>query len=1160
MLILIIVGFAATAWFQRVWVVEKSIILIAPYFNVGAVDLTVDRFDHRQISISNIQIAGQNGQRIQKFTAEYSLQGLRDGVVKRASVTGLSLRGKQTLAGYSFTGLPLPAKNQPSKPSPLIVRTLEFNHFTITLKGKSGSFLIAGDTTIETTGDGLSEVEATLKTEANTGSEKASLRSHVVATILETGEIFGQASLDDGTVSSAILNTGQIQGEVQFLIPQGNHVELDARLHTPELTVADETLHQNNIALSIRRTRDVNPKYEIETLLQSKTGTMDVVGTISQAASGDFVGVASIGADIARELMHATLKGNVTVTTSADGHVRGLLEVDKADLAYEGITLSGIQGNGEFIKARNGASKATVTATLRNFSGYGVTGNPSSLSLRIAEDSLQMDSKIGLEGGFLNIRARGPFKGKLSYEIDGSFDGAQTSASIPGRINAKGKAAFSFSGSLSEPLLALTVVEKDPWLLLENIDAKGWVESALSHLTIPDIIENGTLNGRINLSASRDGLHATTKKLRAAAKRLPESVLEYLPELLRDQFRRSIFATIEQRTGEAANISILRRADGFALAAKAALKLVAGGANHSLQGVVKATLDNNGQLSTFDGSEIRAMTASVPFAGGFVDARMTMPSLRMKENILHGEFKIEGSTNKSILNPLTLEKAEFQLAGHGELADTALSVTIDPASVVALNRLRIADTVENTLPVRVSLKHPLRAHFNIDEGLPSLRYATSIVVPDSEFRVRSGETWLGIVLSETQIALQGNGGHPHFDIAIDQIQAAAKKLSATDIKLDIDIDETAKLSLSVGELRHMEKAPFVVPLKLTASAHKTENLVTFESRLFDPPERISIRLFGEHRLDSKEGTAEIDTHKITFLPSVLQPVQLFPILGTSMREVDGELDAKGSLEWGKAHFDSSLELLVTTQTLESDEFSLKNATAIIQFDSLAPLSTAPKQEINIGSLDVGIPLLNGRAEFQLLPNGGIRGSLRELDFFGGRIETEEFTIPNSYDGFTVPLLVNGAALEDLLQRLQPKDIEATGTLNGRIPIVIKGGEVAIRGGLLESAEGGGQIRYRPAQEIGSSLEEANEGLALLLKIVDNFEYDTARVTLDEDVFGDVAFKFQIKGRNQSVHKGIPVHLNVSMDGPLRKILNQGVKSYTLPERLLSRIQEFKDAP
>ena len=142
------------------------------------------------------------------------------------------------------------------------------------------------------------------------------------------------------------------------------------------------------------------------------------------------------------------------------------------------------------------------------------------------------------------------------------------------------------------------------------------------------------------------------------------------------------------------------------------------------------------------------------------------------------------------------------------------------------------------------------------------------------------------------------------------------------------------------------------------------------------------------------------------------------------------------------------------------------------------------------------------------------------------------------------------ALENLLALVQSGDLTATGTLNGSIPVAIENGKVAVRNGILESSPGGGSIRYRPTA-VGPSLADANEGMKLFLQIVEDFQYDKVMVTLDEDELGEVAFGFKIQGRNQAVYKGFPVELNVSMDGPLRKILSQGLKTYKHPERILS---------
>ncbi len=64
--------------------------------------------------------------------------------------------------------------------------------------------------------------------------------------------------------------------------------------------------------------------------------------------------------------------------------------------------------------------------------------------------------------------------------------------------------------------------------------------------------------------------------------------------------------------------------------------------------------------------------------------------------------------------------------------------------------------------------------------------------------------------------------------------------------------------------------------------------------------------------------------------------------------------------------------------------------------------------------------------------------------------------------------------------------------------------------------------------------------------------------IDEQDSGDIPFEFKLKGSNPTVYNGIPVELNLTMSGPLRAILQQGLKTYTRPDRLLERMQYLAD--
>lgn len=73
----------------------------------------------------------------------------------------------------------------------------------------------------------------------------------------------------------------------------------------------------------------------------------------------------------------------------------------------------------------------------------------------------------------------------------------------------------------------------------------------------------------------------------------------------------------------------------------------------------------------------------------------------------------------------------------------------------------------------------------------------------------------------------------------------------------------------------------------------------------------------------------------------------------------------------------------------------------------------------------------------------------------------------------------------------------------------------------------------------------------------DFRYKSVHVAIDEQPDGTVPFEFKIKGSNKAVYNGAPVEINLSMSGPLRAILQQGLKTYTLPDRLLQRMRKFR---
>ena len=599
--------------------------------------------------------------------------------------------------------------------------------------------------------------------------------------------------------------------------------------------------------------------------------------------------------------------------------------------------------------------------------------------------------------------------------------------------------------------------------------------------------------------------------------------------------------------------------NGHKVDANAAVQIKTKDIDIAVQGKLNAEIDLQGRLRSLNSTrlaiELKTQNPD-PRKGA---ARLTLLDLQFEEDRLGSAFGLRGSFDGTVDDLLAPVNATGTLSGSIALNGDILSVSVKPKGQLSIDRIELPNKFEIKGPLTAKLTAPSYAQIDIAKGLPSLTYEAKFVVAENRMNAKAGDNWIEASLSEIPITVAGNGDAHHIDMNVASIEFPKHKMRAPGIDVDLALSKNLAASLNIKEIKHQGVPSYFVPLRLTATAHGNRDRLAFDGRLFDPPERISVNLSGHLEPGHDRGELTVDSRKLVFLPTVLQPAQLFPILGRTLREVDGEIDALAKISWQGESVDSSLDFLVNASLIKADEFTFENVASVVRFDSLFPLSTHAKQEVNIGLLDVGLPMLNGRLEFKLERDGSIRAALRELDFFGGRIETQEFTIPKTFDGFTVPLQVNGVALENFLALAQSGDLTATGTLHGSIPVAIENGKVAVRNGILESSPGGGSIRYRPTA-VGPSLADANEGMKLFLQIVEDFQYDKVMVTLDEDELGEVAFGFKIQGRNQAVYKGFPVELNVSMDGPLRKILSQGLKTYKHPERILSEMRRFEDAP
>lgn len=1153
LLLLLLVAAGTVAWTQRLSLAEFIAQHAASAFGVGDVELTVAKLELDGASVTDISVGGDKGQRIARIDATYRLGQLWHGTIDSLSVRGLLLRGSVGADGVVFPGLPKPEPAETSAPQGLPIRFLRLDDSRIELETPQGAVMLSANGTIETPDGNTSDVSIAFSLRSAFGS----LQGTTTATRLESGDFYGHVVLREGKAAGASVMASGIDGEIQFVSLADGALDVDANLTAAAFSVSGESLGETQFSVGGRTPAANN--YALEANLHNDAGRADVTGRIARTDDGKIDADIRYAFDAAHGDLRGEATGSATLSVTPNKAIKGAFRLHKGSLNDATNALSGITGTGTVNLSPAGMPQGAINIAYERFEAFGLTGKPGRLTARLDENRMALETALNWSGGSLKFKADGAADGPLTFESEGQLTSLSSLSQQLDRITAQGEAAYAISGKLAYPGGVLGIAEAEPAALFHHLTARGWLDAALHDVAIAGAVRGGSLNGRADLSKNAEGIQIATRQLRLAVQGLEKALRETFPEPLRRRVDAPFEIAIRPHGRDTALVTIAPYDSGHLAVADTAIHLNAADADIVFRGKVDAAIDRSGRLHNLSTPRATVDVKARDAAFGKLTSQLTLTGFQFAENALETAFGLTATYDGTVHASLAPLHAVSRLAGRVTLLEDTLTAAITRDGRLSVDRIKIDETIESTAPLVAALSAPLQARINLREGVSSLGYRAALTLSDTVLKTKAGDEWHEISLSGLPITATAKGGRHTIGVQAKSIEVPQHDLSLSGLAVDLVVAATRQATITIDSINHRAKPAFVLPLRFTGAVSEIDQRFEFDGRLFDPGEQFSVALVGHHDMAVGNGLLAIDAAKLVFLPTVLQPVQLFPILGDTLREVDGNVDAHAEIAWEGEEIDSSLELRVDARLIKSDEFSFENAATVVTFDSLFPPSTAAKQEVNIGLLDVGVPMLNGRLEFQLEKDGSVRAALRELDFFGGRVETEEFVMPANFDGFTVPLAVNGVGLENLLALAQSGDLSATGTLNGQIPITIEKGEVAIRDGVLESAPGGGTIRYKPTA-VGPSLSGANEGMKLFLQVVEDFQYDKVRVTLGEDAEGEVSFAFKIEGRNESVYKGIPVELNISMDGPLRKILTQGLKVYSLPERILSGAKQSKDKP
>ena len=325
----------------------------------------------------------------------------------------------------------------------------------------------------------------------------------------------------------------------------------------------------------------------------------------------------------------------------------------------------------------------------------------------------------------------------------------------------------------------------------------------------------------------------------------------------------------------------------------------------------------------------------------------------------------------------------------------------------------------------------------------------------------------------------------------------------------------------------------------------------------------------EHRLSSGAGHATLDVPSLTFNEG-FQPEELSRLVEGVIALVEGTISGQGRINWdATGNVTSSGDFTTANLDLAAPFGPVEGLAGTIHFNDLLGLTTPPGQVMTARAINPGILVENGVIRYQLLPNQLVKIERGEWPFMGGRLILRETVL--NFGRPTAKRLtfeVVGLDAKTFVDSLGFKEIAATGTFDGVLPMIFDESGGRIVGGRLDARPPGGTLSY-----VGV-VNRSNLGMLgnLAFNALKDLRFRSMIIRLDGDLAGEFATRITIEQLGLAGQSGIsrlvqgafakvPFRFNINIRGPFRSLI-QTAKSYRDPREQISTVlpQPLEDIP
>ena len=385
-------------------------------------------------------------------------------------------------------------------------------------------------------------------------------------------------------------------------------------------------------------------------------------------------------------------------------------------------------------------------------------------------------------------------------------------------------------------------------------------------------------------------------------------------------------------------------------------------------------------------------------------------------------------------------------------------------------------------------------------------------------------------------------------LMLDQGMAA----SGIGARVKLSPGRRVESEIAVAEIRQTQDPPSFSPLSLTANLDADENDMTFDGHVGGAESRVTIEFAGQHDIRDRAGHVGVSLPPLQFLPGEFSVDDISPALAGHITNLTGEVALNGQVNWTSEGVSGAFDVNIHDVSFLAKDTVIEGIDGNVHIDNLSPAGTPPRQIIKVKSIDAGTPFEDVTVKFQLRPGPLIFVESVVGQWAGGTLGATELAFDVEGQGFRGSLQLADVDIEALANAANIQGMAGTGKISGDVPVVFENGEITISSGYLAADPAGGVLRYRP-DSVPSALAGGHEQVALVMKALENFQYETLRADINLTTNAESAVRVHLLGSNPDVYEGQPIEFNLNLTGGLGQILQQSLRGYQFLNDMLDRL-------